>query len=382
VSSLLSEDDKDNQVGKLSVTDNDSAVKSIGTNRMSSKDSISKEDRGDEAYEAKFSDIFELQQIFWVLAISCVVVYGCVLPFNNVESPILLERDFFMDPPSGCQLTNTSQCESDFNEPEGCPSSKWYQPPLPQYIEIDGDIYNPLQSSDIDCTDDLWSDGCTKEYCDRQTDATIKAGQVMSIPYIISATLSPFLGAFVDKFGLRAVMATLSPLLLVIVHGLLGYTDVNPIYPLVGQGLAYSGFAAVLWPSLPLVVPKRLTGMAYGVVTSVQNCGLASFPLIIAYIYSSHNDSYIPAVETFFVILGIVGVIVGLYINFYDYYYLNSKLNTGGDKDDGSNLFHEADIRTMSLERSSTDLNRLISNMDEDENSRGSAEIFATSGIH
>lgn len=34
----------------------------------------------------------------------------------------------------------------------------------------------------------------------------------------------------------------------------------TPVAPLVGQGLAYSGFAAVLWPSVPLVVEKRLIG--------------------------------------------------------------------------------------------------------------------------
>lgn len=69
----------------------------------------------------------------------------------------------------------------------------------------------------------------------------------------------------------------------VVVHTLLGYSpQTDPTGPLVGQGLAYAGFAAVLWPSIPLVVEQRLIGLGYGVVTSVQNGGLAAFPLIIS----------------------------------------------------------------------------------------------------
>ena len=29
---------------------------------------------------------------------------GCVLPFNNIASALLLERDYFKDPPDGCHL--------------------------------------------------------------------------------------------------------------------------------------------------------------------------------------------------------------------------------------------------------------------------------------
>lgn len=88
---------------------------------------------------------------------------------------------------------------------------------------------------------------------------------------------------------------------------------------MVGQGLAYSGFAAVLWPSIPLVVPAKYTGLGYGVVTAIQNGGLALFPLMIAAIYSSSNDHYIPNVEYFFVALAVLGTIVGFYLNYYDY---------------------------------------------------------------
>ena len=250
-----------------------------------------------------------------------------MLPFNNIASALLLERDYFKEPPSGCHLDDKNKCESNNNEPKGCPSSDWYQPPLPEDIKINGEYYKELEPSDIDCTDDDWSDGCTKEFCSRQTDAQLQAGTIMSIPYIISACLSPILGGFVDKCGYRAIIATIAPAVLVAVHLLLGYTDISPVGPLVGQGLAYCGFAAVIWPSVALVVDPRLVGLAYGTAFSIQNIGLASFPLIIASIYSSSGNKYIPNVELFFAIVAGVGFLIGIYLNFYDYFFLDSILN-------------------------------------------------------
>mmetsp|Transcript_19281 Transcript_19281/g.20895 ORF Transcript_19281/g.20895 Transcript_19281/m.20895 type:complete len:607 (+) Transcript_19281:100-1920(+) len=269
------------------------------------------------AQEVSFRDALTFKQIFWVLTLICVVVYGCVLPFNNIASALLLERDYFKEPDSACHLTYTNQCQSDSNPPVNCPSSKWYQPPLP----------TNYTAADVDCTDDYFSDYCTVTFCNRQSDAQVQASTIMSIPYIISACLSPVLGGFVDRFGARAIIATASPLALVVVHIFLGFTTVSPIGPLVGQGLAYSCFAAVLWPSVGLVIEQRLVGLGYGIVVSVQNMGLASFPLIIAAIYSGAGDQYIPEVEIFFIACAWIGVIVGLYLNYVDYYFMDSILN-------------------------------------------------------
>jgi len=107
----------------------------------------------------------------------------------------------------------------------------------------------------------------------------------------------------------------------VIVHSCLGFTNVGPVGPMVGQGLAYSAFAAVLWPSIPLVVEPRYTGLGYGIVTSVQNGGLALFPIIIAKLANDHGGEYIPYAEIFFISCGTLGFFIGLYLNYYDYYH-------------------------------------------------------------
>jgi MFS family permease len=140
----------------------------------------------------------------------------------------------------------------------------------------------------------------------------------MSIPYIISAALSPPVGYLVDLYGFRAVIACVAPMILVIVHLFLALSDVSAVGPLVGQGLAYTGFVSVLWPAVPLVVEERVTGLAFGIVTSMQNLACAIIPLIIAAIYSDSNDKYVPNVEFLFVFLAALGFLVGIYLNIYD----------------------------------------------------------------
>jgi hypothetical protein len=63
---------------------------------------------------------------------------------------------------------------------------------------------------------------------------------VMSIPYTISAVISPFLGLVVDLCGKRAIVVLAAPLILIAVHAMMAYgTTISPIVPLLGQGLAY-----------------------------------------------------------------------------------------------------------------------------------------------
>lgn len=274
-------------------------------------------------------DCLSFPVIFWVLAVSCVVIYGCVLPFNNISSSLLLERDYFKLPPPACHLYNPEMCQSDAtgNIAVDCPSSEWVQPPLPHNVSTECGFYpGQLKGSDIDCTKSCWSDGCASLYCRRLSKGESQASVIMSIPYIISGVLSPFLGLAIDKFGLRAVIACIAPAILVIVHLLLGFSDVSPVGPLVGQGMAYTGFAAVLWPAVPLVVEDRLTGLGFGVITSLQNLGCAVIPLVVAAIFNVSNEKYIPNVEILFAGLACIGFVVGLYMNYYDYTH-NSILN-------------------------------------------------------
>mmetsp|Transcript_13297 Transcript_13297/g.21624 ORF Transcript_13297/g.21624 Transcript_13297/m.21624 type:complete len:687 (+) Transcript_13297:1-2061(+) len=300
------------------------------------------------------TDIKTFTPLFWLLTLSCFVVYGCVLPFNNVASGILLERNYFTSPPednNNCGLEYPNQCTVgylqlgmnsalDASNGHVCLIAPSQAPVLPSSVnhtsrdsdqssEWEETIYSypSLTSTNVDCGDSFWMDACTSDYCQKQNAATEHAGKVMSIPYLISAMSSPPLGHLVDRIGRRAQIAIFSSSLLFVVHLTLALAASSPIGPMIGQGIAYSLYAAVLWPSVPLTVPKQYTGTAFGVITSIQNIGLALFPLVIAGIYNASGGRYIPHVEFFFMACAAAGVVVGFFMNRLDGRYGN-KLNS------------------------------------------------------
>jgi MFS family permease len=287
-----------------------------------------------------FSQVTKFGTMFWLLSASCIVVYGCVLPFNNIASGLLLERNYFTDPPSDCFLQYPNQCTGGYLAPSdgnpsidqsgtSCSYHAYKRPILPTSLHLQANAsnaewdkesydYDYLSESDVDCGDPFWADACTADFCAAQRRATELSGRVMSIPYILSATLSPFCGHLVDRVGKRAFIASMASVALVAVHLALALLNCTPVYPLLGQGLAYVGYAAVIWPSVPLTVSEEWIGTAFGAITAVQNIGLALFPMIIAMIYNYSDERYIPNVEFFFVACAAVGTILGIMLNVFD----------------------------------------------------------------
>ena len=68
-------------------------------------------------------EIYALPSIFWVLILLTCCIYGAVIPFNNIASSLLLERDYFRTPPEVCTLTIPYSCQSSENPPDfnSCP---------------------------------------------------------------------------------------------------------------------------------------------------------------------------------------------------------------------------------------------------------------------
>lgn len=104
-------------------------------------------------------------------------------------------------------------------------------------------------------------------FCQARAAAQVRAGFVMSEPYILSAMLTPLLGATVDRLGGRASLALFSAALLAASHALLALSDFPAEALLLGLGLGYATFASVIWPAIPSVVERRLIGTAYGLIT-------------------------------------------------------------------------------------------------------------------
>jgi MFS family permease len=100
-----------------------------------------------------------------------------------------------------------------------------------------------------------------------------------SIIIAASMLLAPFAGNLVDRVGRRATLMVLGALLIVPAHLLLGLTHISPVLPMMVLGAAFVLVPACVWPSVPLIVDPRCVGTAFGLMTAIQNLGLATFPV-------------------------------------------------------------------------------------------------------
>jgi MFS family permease len=119
---------------------------------------------------------------------------------------------------------------------------------------------------------------------------------------------TPIFGLFVDKLGKRALLMMLGSLLLIPVYLMMAYLrsaqyvtvylpssadghlalvahHLPPILLLTMSmmGISFSLIPAVMWPSVAYLVDQAKLGTAYGLMTMIQNIGLAGFNLLIGW---------------------------------------------------------------------------------------------------
>jgi len=119
---------------------------------------------------------------------------------------------------------------------------------------------------------------------------------------------TPIFGLFVDKLGKRALLMMLGSMLLIPVYLLMAYvrsahyvtiylpSSADGHFALVAHhlppillltmammGIAFSLIPAVMWPSVAYLVDQSKLGTAYGLMTMIQNIGLAGFNLAIGW---------------------------------------------------------------------------------------------------
>ncbi|KAJ3185674.1 hypothetical protein HK101_009808 [Irineochytrium annulatum] len=158
------------------------------------------------------------------------------------------------------------------------------------------------------------------------------AGFVMSVPDWISAAGSPLAGIFMDMHGHRGTMLPISGVLLILTHSISLWTDLSPYWTMTVMGIAYSLFAAALWPCVPYLVGPHQIATGYGLLTIALNVSLFVFPLIVAQIRASGGniEDFGPTLF-FFIVLGALAVLVTLAINVIDRSSGGSALNSTGE---------------------------------------------------
>jgi MFS family permease len=94
---------------------------------------------------------------------------------------------------------------------------------------------------------------------------------------------TPLFGLLVDRVAKRSLFMMFGSVLLVPVYLMMAYTDIPLLVPMAMMGIAFSLVPAVMWPSVAYIVNEKKLGTAYGLMTMIQNIGLAGFNLLIGW---------------------------------------------------------------------------------------------------
>lgn len=139
-------------------------------------------------------------------------------------------------------------------------------------------------------------------------------GFLVSILTAFTMFGTPALGLFVDKLGKRALLMMFGSTLLIPVYLMMAYTQVSLYVPMAMMGVAFSLIPAVMWPSVAYIVEQNKLGTAYGLMTMIQNIGLAGLNLLVGWANDyGHAGSDNPAGYRLgmwiFSVLGFLGVL-------------------------------------------------------------------------
>jgi len=108
-------------------------------------------------------------------------------------------------------------------------------------------------------------------------------GFLSSMLTLFAMVFTPLFGWLVDRVGKRSLFMMYGSLLLMPVYLIMAYTQLSLYAPMVMMGIAFSLIPAVMWPSVAYVVEESKLGTAYGLMTLIQNIGLAGLNLLIGW---------------------------------------------------------------------------------------------------
>jgi len=115
-----------------------------------------------------------------------------------------------------------------------------------------------------------------------------EAGFLSSMLTLFAMICTPIFGFVVDQIGRRSLFMMFGSLLLMPVYLMLAHTNISLYVPMAMMGIAFSLVPAIMWPSVAYIVGQEKLGTAYGLMTMLQNIGLALFNIAIGAI----NDAF------------------------------------------------------------------------------------------
>jgi len=108
-------------------------------------------------------------------------------------------------------------------------------------------------------------------------------GFLSSLITLFAMIFTPLFGYVVDRVARRSLFMMYGSLLLVPVFLLMAYTRVPLLVPMGMMGIAFSLVPAVLWPSVAYLVEEGKLGTAYGLMTMIQNIGMAGLNFAVGW---------------------------------------------------------------------------------------------------
>jgi MFS family permease len=108
-------------------------------------------------------------------------------------------------------------------------------------------------------------------------------GFLSSMLTAFAMVATPLFGLLVDRVGKRSLFMMFGSLLLTPVYLIMAYTHISLFVPMAMMGVAFSLIPAIMWPSVSYLVDQSKLGTAYGLMTLIQNIGLAGFNFLIGW---------------------------------------------------------------------------------------------------
>jgi len=146
---------------------------------------------------------------------------------------------------------------------------------------------------------------------------SVQSGEITSLLPLGTLLFTPLFGFLIDKYGRAASAMILGSALLLIIHSLFAFTNIQPHLPMILLGIAFSLVPASMWPSMVKLVDEKQIGTAYGLMYSIQNLGLFGFPILAGMILDATNPgqtenlNYTPTI-IMFAALGLIGLVFSL----------------------------------------------------------------------
>ncbi len=132
-------------------------------------------------------------------------------------------------------------------------------------------------------------------------------GFLSSLLIFASMIFTPLFGLLSDKIGKRALLMMFGSILLIPVYLIMAYTQIPLLIPMTIMGISFSLIPAIMWPSVAYIVDESKLGTAYGLMTMIQNIGLAGFNFLIGWANDFSGDYTLGM--WIFSVLGFLGLV-------------------------------------------------------------------------